>query len=196
MNSFKKLTCVVLFGLLFCNSKCFCSKRISLPLTCIHSVNSTSWYIVNHCWSEGDVRLPLLLISTAKERIVSKTTLWFQRKKLIVIFGTEKASSFYWLWIWQHIKSVHLECPRTKEPYVGPISNCQITPVFLQFWRVWCYIFRSLSPLFLYFWSRKALDTLLLTFKDKILNFMFDFQNKPAEIVHCQLSLQIQIETE
>lgn len=119
--------------------------------------------IVNHCWSQGDVGLPLLLISHAKELIVSKMTLWFQKKKWLLfltckdIFETEKASFFYWLLIWQHIKSVHLECLKTKEPYVGPISYCQIGPVFLQFGRV------LLSPIFLYFWTPKVLDTLHLT---------------------------------
>ena len=123
--------------------------------------------IVNHCRTERDARLPLLLISHAKKLIVSKITLWFQ-KKVIVIFNLERHFwnqksvfyFFYWLLIWQHIKSVHLKCLKTKEPYVGPISYCQIGPIFLQFWQVLSYIFRSLSPIFLYFWTPKALDTL------------------------------------
>ena len=53
------------------------------------------------------------------------------------------------------------ESIQNKEPYVGPISYCRISPIFLQFWWVLSYIFRSLSPIFLYFWTPKALDTLL-----------------------------------
>ena len=55
-----------------------------------------------------------------------------------------------------------LNCLKTKEPYVGPKSDCQISPIFLQFWWVLSYIFRLLSPIFLYFWTPKVLDTLLL----------------------------------
>ena len=53
-----------------------------------------------------------------------------------------------------------LNCLKTKEPYVGPKSDCQISPIFLQFWWVLSYIFRLLSPIFLYFWTPKVLDTL------------------------------------
>ena len=67
---------------------------------------------------------------------------------------------FHRLLIWQHIKPGHLECLKTKEPYVGPISYRQIGPIFLQSWWVLSYIFRSLSPIFLNFWTPKALDTL------------------------------------
>ena len=55
-----------------------------------------------------------------------------------------------------------LNCLKTKEPYVGPKSDCQISPIFLQFWWVLSYIFRLLSPIFLYFWTPKVLDTLCL----------------------------------
>ena len=55
-----------------------------------------------------------------------------------------------------------LNCLKTKEPYVGPKSDCQISPIFLQFWWVLSYIFRLLSPIFLYFWTPKVLDTLQL----------------------------------
>ena len=53
-------------------------------------------------------------------------------------------------------------CLKTKESYVGPKSDCQISPIFLQFWWVLSYIFRLLSPIFLYFRTPKALDTLAL----------------------------------
>ena len=53
-----------------------------------------------------------------------------------------------------------LNCLKTKEPYVGPKSDCQISPIFLPFWWVLSYIFRLLSPIFLYFWTPKVLDTL------------------------------------
>lgn len=53
-----------------------------------------------------------------------------------------------------------LNCLKTKEPYVGPKSDCQISPIYLQFWWVLSYIFRLLSPIFLYFWTPKVLDTL------------------------------------
>ena len=53
-----------------------------------------------------------------------------------------------------------LNCLKTKEPYIGPKSDCQISPIFLQFWWVLSYIFRLLSPIFLYFWTAKVLDTL------------------------------------
>ena len=56
-----------------------------------------------------------------------------------------------------------LNCLKTKEPYVGPKSDCQISPIYLQFWWVLSYIFRLLSPIFLYFWTPKVLDTLHLT---------------------------------
>ena len=56
-----------------------------------------------------------------------------------------------------------LNCLKTKEPYVGPKSDCQISPIFLQFWWVLSYIFRLLSPIFLYFWTPKVLDTLVLS---------------------------------
>ena len=56
-----------------------------------------------------------------------------------------------------------LNCLKTKEPYVGPKSDCQISPIFLQFWRVLSYIFRLLSPIFLYFWTPKVLDTLRMS---------------------------------
>ena len=56
-----------------------------------------------------------------------------------------------------------LNCLKTKEPYVGPKSDCQISPIFLQFWWVLSYIFRLLSPIFLYFWTPKVLDTLKAT---------------------------------
>ena len=56
-----------------------------------------------------------------------------------------------------------LNCLKTKEPYVGPKSDCQISPIFLQFWWVLSSIFRLLSPIFLYFWTPKALDTLGLS---------------------------------
>ena len=55
-----------------------------------------------------------------------------------------------------------LNCLKTREPYVGPKSDCQISPIFLQFWWVLSYIFRLLSPIFLYFWTPKVLDTLNL----------------------------------
>ena len=141
----------------------------------LHSQKCQFWVldsnqlILSNSWTERDVRLPLLLISHAKELIVSKMTLRFQKKKWLLflpwkdIFETEKTYFFYWLLSWQHIKSVYLECRKTKEPYVGPISYCQIGPIFLQFWQVLSYIFRSLSPIFLYFWTPKALDTLYIS---------------------------------
>ena len=58
-----------------------------------------------------------------------------------------------------------LNCLKTKEPYVGPKSDCQISPIVLQFWWVLSYIFRLLSPIFLYFWTPKVLDTLIMLTK-------------------------------
>ena len=42
------------------------------------------------------------------------------------------------------------------------LSYDRISPIYLQFCWVLCYIFRSLGPIFLYFWTPKVLDTLKL----------------------------------
>ena len=44
-----------------------------------------------------------------------------------------------------------LNCLKTKEPYVGPKSDCQISPIFLQFWWVLSYfqVVESYIPIFL-----------------------------------------------
>lgn len=68
-----------------------------------------------------------------------------------------------------------LNCLKTKEPYVGPKSDCQISPIFLQFWWVLSYIFRLLSPIFLYFWTPKVLDTLCLQFPKGLAKFLSNF---------------------
>ena len=96
-SSSRTVTCVVLFGLVAYKFPCL---LLAFTKVSVLNFELEPVYIVNHCWTERDVRLPLLLISHAKELIVIKLTLWFQKKNCLLfmtwkdIFGTEKASLF------------------------------------------------------------------------------------------------------
>ena len=145
----------LLFGLTFCYSKCFCSKFINFLACYLHSQKCQYWVLdLNQlilsiivelkgmsdcpcCWSH----VPKNLLSDGL-RYDSK------KKKLIIIFDLErhfwnrKSVFLYWLLIWQHIKSLHLECLKTKEPYIGPVYKLPSD---------WSYIFAVLAGFVLCF---------------------------------------------
>ena len=45
ISSFRTVTCVVLFGITFCNSKCFCSKFINFLACYLHSQKCQYWVL-------------------------------------------------------------------------------------------------------------------------------------------------------
>ena len=148
-SSFRTVTSVVLFGLLFCNNVL---QQINFLACYLHSQKCQYWVldsnqlilstIVELKGIRGMSDSPCYWSHMPKNLLSVRWRCDSRKKKLIVIsdlediFETGKVSFFYCLSIWQHIKSVHLECLKTKQPYVGPISYCQIGPIFLHFWRV------------------------------------------------------------
>ena len=85
MSSFRTVTCVVLFGLIFCNSKCFCSKFINFfaLLLAFAEVSILSFGL-------EAVDIALVIDLTCQRTYCQLDDVTIPEKKLIIIFDLER----------------------------------------------------------------------------------------------------------